>query len=92
MIMLLGFDEDPREIWDIPEAARYVRWWARFSGMNDLATAERYALDAPEVGVASLNIQSIAGSNVGLLAACGVFGDEMKATALRGHRGAAIEQ
>jgi hypothetical protein len=54
--------------------------------MNDLKTAERYVLDAPDVGAASLNIKSLAGSNVGFLAACGVFGDEMKASVLRNHK------
>jgi hypothetical protein len=86
MINLLGFNEDPREIWDISEAARYVRWWARFAGLNDIKMAERYILDAPDVGVASLNIKSVAGANVGFLAACGVFGDEMKAIVLRNHK------
>jgi hypothetical protein len=86
MINLLGYNEDPREIWNIPEAARYVRWWARFADMNDLKTAERYVLDAPDIGVTSLNIKSIAESNVAFLAACGVFGDEMKTSVLRNHK------
>jgi hypothetical protein len=23
-----GFDDDPRELWEIPEAARFIRWFA----------------------------------------------------------------
>jgi hypothetical protein len=33
-ILLLGFDEDPREIWEIPSAAKYVRQWAKFAGIH----------------------------------------------------------
>lgn len=25
---LSGYDDDPRELWDIPEAARFVAWFA----------------------------------------------------------------
>ena len=85
MWRVLGYDEDPREICDIPEAARYVRWWARFAGMNGIETAERYLLDDPlvDVNLAVLGNTSPAGALIGFLAACGVYGDEMKAHAVR---------
>lgn len=85
-INLLGYNEDPREIWNIPEAARYVRWWARFAGMDNPETVERYILDASEVRLAIFGDQTLAAYNIGILAACGVFGDEVKAHALRGHK------
>jgi hypothetical protein len=36
-ISMLGYNEDPREIWQIEDAARYVRWWARYAGMDNEA-------------------------------------------------------
>jgi hypothetical protein len=68
-INLLGFDQDPREIWEIEDAARYVRWWARYAGMDDFETADRW------IGVSSAMGDT---SGLGFLAVCGVFGDEAK--------------
>jgi hypothetical protein len=31
---LAGYDSDPRELWNIPEAAGYVRLWARLAGLD----------------------------------------------------------
>jgi hypothetical protein len=62
VVSLTGYDQDPREIWEIDEAASYVRRWARLAGLNSLAQASQY-LD--EHGMA-------------FLAACGVFGDHVK--------------
>jgi hypothetical protein len=87
-----GYNEDPREIWDIPEAARYVRWWAHFAGMNDPGIVERYVLDAPDDRLAMLNDNPMAAMNIALLAACGVFGDEMKAIVLRNLKPSNIPQ
>jgi hypothetical protein len=61
--MLLGYDEDPREIHEIDSAAEYVRLWARLSGITDL---EQTALGPiGPVGAA-------------FLAACGAFGEEIR--------------
>jgi hypothetical protein len=76
-ISLAGYDEDPREIWDIAEAACYVRQWARFAGMDDMATAIRVFERLPE--------EYMSGA-ISFLAACGVFGEEAKRMALRAHR------
>jgi hypothetical protein len=59
----LGYDSDPRELWQLPEVRRYARWWTRFAGISDwrLAMAVRW-LD-PEC-------------TLGLLAVCGAFGDD----------------
>ena len=65
-IYLLGYDEDSRDLWELPEAARYVRWWARFAGMDDPTTASHF-LD-PE--------------GMTVLAACGAFGEEFQREAL----------
>jgi hypothetical protein len=74
LIHMLGFDEDPRQICEVPEAVRFVRWWARYAGMDDGQEAERYIADA---------VDDSATRNVAFLAACGVYGDELKARALR---------
>lgn len=74
-----GYGDDPRELWEIPEVVGYVQQWARHAGMDDLATATRL------VGPNSPAGREIPEQrNLTLLAACGVFGEEMKATALRG--------
>ena len=31
---LAGYDSDPRELWDIPEVADYVRLWAHLAGLD----------------------------------------------------------
>ena len=34
VIFFLGYDMDPRQIWDIPECAQYLRWFAEAAGIN----------------------------------------------------------
>jgi hypothetical protein len=60
---LLGYDDDPREIPQVPAAAEHVRQWARFAGINDFETTAAGPLGL--LGAA-------------FLAACGVFGEEMR--------------
>jgi hypothetical protein len=79
VLQLLGYDQDPREIWEIVDAARYVRWWARFAGMDDVETAMHFFGPASPAG-------SHGAVNLNFLAACGCFGDEMKQTVLRGFK------
>jgi len=80
MLALLGYNDDPREIWEFADARRYVRWWARFAGMDNIETAERF------VGVSSTIGQALGvrANGLGFLAACGVFGEELRQAALRG--------
>ena len=72
-ISMLGYNEDPREIWQIEDAARYVRWWACYAGMDNEAAVLR-------VG------NMLAATNYGLLVACGVFGEEAKAEAIQDYK------
>jgi hypothetical protein len=72
VISMLGYDQDPREIWEIPEAAEYVCWWAKDAGMDDPQEADRWLGD---VGGSS--------AGMGFLAGCGAFGEELKHEALR---------
>jgi hypothetical protein len=67
---LMGYDEDPRELWDIVEAARYIRQWAKFAGLH-----------SPEDVKVPLWF-----CGMGLLAACGCWGDEMRDWAIKMHR------
>jgi hypothetical protein len=39
IVMVGGYDDDPRELWDLPEVVRFVRDWAQAAGIhspNDL--------------------------------------------------------
>lgn len=74
-IAMLGYNEDPREIWQIEDAARYVRWWARYAGMDNEAAVLRAG-----------QINMFAAINYGLLVACGVFGEEAKAKAIQEYK------
>lgn len=33
-INILGYDQDPREIWEFPEVRRFFRWWVRFAELD----------------------------------------------------------
>lgn len=72
-IHIAGYDEDPRELWDLPDVCAYVRRWATLTGIfspNDLP--------------ATSATREFAAINAGFLAACGVFGESLKRQALRG--------
>jgi hypothetical protein len=84
MISLLGYNRDPREVWEFRDARRYVRWWARFAGMNDPATADHWFGAGSAVGQTMPAPWGTGG--MGFLAACGVFGEELRQAALRGHQ------
>ena len=79
IISLAGYDEDPREIWEFDDTRRYVRWWARFAGMDDLKTADSWLGLTSAIG-ASNNY-----AGMGFLAACGVFGEAARQMSLREH-------
>lgn len=57
-----GYDTDPREIYDIPEAREYIRLWAMDAGLGDWRTAIKIPWD-PD-------------SSLGILQLCGVFGPD----------------
>lgn len=81
MIVVLGYAEDPREIWEVPEAARYVRWWAKFAGMDDYDAADHWVGPSSIIGRSG---RAHATAGLGFLAGCGVFGDEIKRQTLAG--------
>jgi hypothetical protein len=81
MICLLGYNNDPREIWEFRDARRYVRWWARFAGMDDPATAEHWFGATSAIG-RSIPLP-LATGGIGFLAACGVFGEVARQFAVR---------
>jgi hypothetical protein len=35
LLMIAGYDDDPREIWEFPEVCRYVRQWAKATGLDN---------------------------------------------------------
>jgi hypothetical protein len=74
---MFGYDEDPREIWEIVDAARYVRWFARYAGLDNFDDAARLLGQSPLSAAAARF-----GTSLGFLAACGVYGEEAKRAAL----------
>ena len=38
-LFIAGYDDDPRELWEIPEVAAHVRCWAALAGLTDVASA-----------------------------------------------------
>jgi hypothetical protein len=57
----LGYDDDPRELWQFPDVCRYARWWTRYAGISDWRPALAVNWMDP-------------GDTLGLLAVCGAFG------------------
>jgi hypothetical protein len=51
LLSLSGYDQDPRSIWDIPEAADYVRAYARAAGLYDWHSSLWKALDETTRGL-----------------------------------------
>jgi hypothetical protein len=88
LLNILGYDTDPRELWEFPEVRRYVRRWARLTGLNDLETANRW------IGSCEGRVESplsperypIATGGPGFVAACGVFGEAIRQQALQQHK------
>jgi hypothetical protein len=62
-ITFVGYDDDPRELWQFPEVCRYLKWWARFAGISDwqAAAAVPWAHHSWDMA---------------FLVGCGVFGDD----------------
>jgi hypothetical protein len=75
---LAGYDEDPREIWEIDDAARFVCRWAQLAGIHK---PEDFPVPPDVIGVS--NYLSF---TLGFLAGCGAFGKEAKREALRNAR------
>ena len=71
-IVLGGYQEERRGLWQIPEAAAYIRQWATEAGLTDYDTA-RGILVPPEAeaGFANFNCCSLE-----ILTLCGVFGED----------------
>ena len=77
-LQLIGYDQDPREIWEIVDAARYVRQFARAGGLDDIETVQRILGPGSPTWEAG---EPVSGA-IGFLAGRGVFGDELKQIAL----------
>jgi hypothetical protein len=59
---IFGYDQDPREVWEFPDARRFVHWFARFAGI----TPQEARLVSRDMGDVL----------VGFFAACGCKGFE----------------
>jgi hypothetical protein len=87
VLQFLGYDQDPRELWEFPDVRRYVRIWARLTGLNDLETANKWIGTgegrlteplAPDCEPVVLGVS--------FLAACGVFGEALRQEVLLQHK------
>lgn len=68
-IAICGYDTDPREIWDIPEAREHVRYWAGYPGLTHSADVLASPLEANAADT------PLAGTNLGFPAKCGALQD-----------------
>jgi hypothetical protein len=55
-----GYDDDPRDLWEIREVRAYLCRWAQFAGLKSSADADALKIDVTMCGV---------------LAKCGAFDD-----------------
>lgn len=81
MLMILGYDEDPRELLEFPDVRRYVRRWARLAGLDDIEEADRW-IGSTAGRIETPDSKYLQGG-LGLLAACGVFGESFRQVVLR---------
>jgi len=82
-LSMMGYDNDPRELYEFPEVTRYVRRWARYTGMDNLAVADRW-IGPSSVGFKVLVKLGMPGLNgFSFLAGCGVFGKDFQQAARR---------
>ena len=84
VISIVGYDEDPRELWEFEEVRRYIRWFARFAGLNELETADRWLGSGQGRRENPVPEEYLGG--VALFAACGVFGEALRQEALRNRK------
>jgi hypothetical protein len=82
-ILFLGYDDDPRELFEFEDLRRYVCRWAELTGMNDAFTANRW------IGMGNDRLPvpvepGIFTAGMGLLIACGVFGEAERQRILAG--------
>jgi hypothetical protein len=66
-VCFLGYDEDPRELWQFAEVRRYIRDWAKAAGISRDPLEAKRAL--PDKRFPCL---------LGLLAGCGYFGEAVR--------------
>jgi hypothetical protein len=62
MVQISGYDEDSRELWEIPEVRDYVQRWARMVGLDDFAKAREAIGSARFLGI------------LPFLGSCGAYG------------------
>ena len=48
---LVGYDQDPRELYEFPEVRRFMRWWARAAGLDERRAGPATRCFAPTRGL-----------------------------------------
>jgi hypothetical protein len=82
-ILINGYNDDPRQVWEFADARRYVRWWARFAGMDDPKAAARWVGLGSTYAACFPDNESDAAGGFNFLMACGVFGEKWRRERLR---------
>jgi hypothetical protein len=86
VLVMPGYDDDPRELWEFPDVCEYVCLWARFAGLDDpLAALDAFSAGPFALGIAreSEAAQRLIGGSMSLLSGSGVFGEELRKFTLR---------
>jgi len=86
ILIMPGYDDDPRDLWEFPDVCAYVCLWARFAHLDDLQAALAAFSAGPIArGIApkSEAAQRLIGDPMSVLAGCGVFGEDLRKSSLR---------
>jgi hypothetical protein len=80
ILNVMGYDDDPRELWEFEEVCRYVQWRAEIVALDSLEAADFWVGSCG--GRLDQELDGAAASGLGVLCACGVFGEEMRREAV----------
>lgn len=78
MVTVHGFDDDPRELWEITSAQQYIRRWAHLAGFNRYSRA---TLPDPDIEQASCTNETHS-----LFAICGAYGEALRNKLIANYR------
>jgi len=80
VLNVVGYDDDPRELWEFPDVCAYIQQWAKLVGLDDIDEADKW------IGSCEGRLSPIKDltepNGLAVLAACGVFGEEMRRVSL----------
>lgn len=77
-ISIAGYDNDPRELWEIPDVCRYVCRWACGAGIKANDPEHAGIVAVPVIDNPKQAFQRARDNFISFLAACGFFGEEIR--------------